>query len=220
MRSQNHSSVVVGVDVGGMRKGFHAVALRDGRYLEKLAALAPSEVSAWCLALGAEIVGVDAPCRWSQTGRARQAEQELMAERIWCFSTPRREVAVAHATRHFEWVLNGEALFNQLRKTYRLFDGGNETLSDHLCFETFPQAVACALAGKIVGAKRKGTVRRALLDRAGVDTTGLSNIDMVDAALCALTAYHLTAGNVRTYGDTVEGFIVVPGKQGAALERE
>jgi hypothetical protein len=28
---------VVGIDVGGPRKGFHAVALRDGGYLDKFA---------------------------------------------------------------------------------------------------------------------------------------------------------------------------------------
>ena len=38
----------------------------------------------------------------------------------------------------------------------------------------------------------------------------LTNIDMVDAALCALTAQHLLNRTFKTYGDAAEGFIVVP----------
>jgi hypothetical protein len=38
----------------------------------------------------------------------------------------------------------------------------------------------------------------------------LSNIDLVDAALCALAAQALLAGRFQTYGDAREGFIVVP----------
>ncbi len=38
----------------------------------------------------------------------------------------------------------------------------------------------------------------------------LTNIDTVDAALCALTALYFLNGSIKTYGDDVEGFIVVP----------
>ncbi len=41
-------------------------------------------------------------------------------------------------------------------------------------------------------------------------TSDLTNIDTVDAALCALIACYFLSGNVKTYGDVVEGFIVVP----------
>ena len=79
-----------------------------------------------------------------------------------------------------------------------------------MCFETFPQAVACALAGEIVSAKYKSKVRRKLLSGIGIDTTSLPNIDFVDAALCAVAANYLLSGNVNAYGDMAEGFIVVP----------
>ncbi len=42
------------------------------------------------------------------------------------------------------------------------------------------------------------------------DTSDLTNIDTVDAALCALTARYFLSGNVKTYGDDVEGFFVIP----------
>jgi predicted nuclease with RNAse H fold len=75
-------SIVAGVDVGGARKGFHAVALRDGVYLDKFAARDAVAVADWCRTVGARVIGVDAPCRWSLTGRARPAERALMAEGI------------------------------------------------------------------------------------------------------------------------------------------
>jgi predicted nuclease with RNAse H fold len=82
--------IVAGIDVGGRAKGFHAVALRAGAYLDRIASC---EVAGWCRQINARIIGIDAPCRWSATGRARTAERELMTERIWCFSTPSREAA-------------------------------------------------------------------------------------------------------------------------------
>ena len=68
-------TIVVGIDVGGPRKGFHAVALRDGVYLDKFASPDPLALAAWCIQVGARAVAIDAPCRWSRTGRARPAER-------------------------------------------------------------------------------------------------------------------------------------------------
>jgi hypothetical protein len=106
---------------------------------------------------------------------------------------------------------NGAELYSHIEPRYQLFDGSNAA-SGQVCFETFPHAGACAIAGKIVSAKQKRIVRSELLLNEGIDTTRLTNIDMIDAALCALAAYHLLAGDVRTYGEAKEGFIVVPGK--------
>jgi len=74
-----------------------------------------------------------------------------------------------------------------------------------------PKAIACALADKIVSAKQKGSIRRARLKQAGVDAAALSNIDKVDAALCALAAHHLALGAFKSYGEPVSGLIAVPG---------
>ncbi|MGH7244745.1 MAG: DUF429 domain-containing protein [Phycisphaerales bacterium] len=200
--------VVAGVDVGSTRKGFHCVALRNGVYFEQFASGDASAMARWCLRVGARVVGVDAPCRWSLDGRARAAERELMGEKIWCFSTPTREAAAAHVRGHFGWMLNGEMLFETLRPTHVLFDG--VSTAGNLCFETFPQAVACALAGAVVSAKRKGTVRRELLRQFGVDCSALSNIDKVDAGLCAVAAHFVAMGRFKKYGEVETGFIVVP----------
>jgi len=172
----NTCPVVVGIDVGGPRKGFHAVALRGGVYLEKFAALDAQSILLWCHQLNAKVVGIDAPCRWSTTGKSRRAERELAAEGISCFSTPTRQSA--ENRDFYRWMLTGAELFRLLESNYQLFDGGNAA-PGRMCFETFPQAVACALSGKIVSAKQKRVVRRELLREAQIDTTALTNIDMV-----------------------------------------
>jgi hypothetical protein len=132
-----------------------------------------------------------------------------MSEGIWCFSTPTRDVAEAHPDNHFAWMLNGMALYAAVSAVYPLFTGmrlGGKKAS----FETFPHAVACALAKEVISAKRKSSIRRGLLKQCNIDTTELRNIDYVDAALCALTGVRLLDGKSNKYGDLEEGFIVVP----------
>ena len=153
------------------------------------------------------MVGIDAPCGWSQTGRARLCERELASEGIHAFATPSQVIGESH--KFYRWMHNGARLYRLLTFHYKLFDG-THSLSNPVCFETFPQAVACALAGTIVSAKHKSRDRRRLLREAGLSIDSLTNIDLVDAALCALTAHHLLAGTYKAYGDAAEGFIVVP----------
>ena len=204
------SRVAVGIDVGGPARGFHAVALRDGVYVDRLRASDTKAIAAWCRELGAHAVGVDAPCRWSATGRSRLAERELMAEGIHCFFTPSRQIAESHPTGYFSWMTNGMAMFAALRRAkFELFDGVVKQ-DRHLCFETFPQAIACALSAKTLSAKHKRRERRALLERNGIDTASLTNIDWIDAALCALTADCLLQHRLSQRGDVREGFIVQP----------
>jgi predicted nuclease with RNAse H fold len=209
-RFVSSSIIVAGVDVGGRAKGFHAVALRDGAYLAKFASRTAVHVAEWCRQIGARVIGVDAPCRWSSNDRARTAERQLMAEKTWCFSTPSREIAEAHPKDYFGWMRNGAELFAILESTHRLFTGDPEQMTLPLCFETFPNAIACALAGYPLSSRNKRTDRRKLLKNAGIDISNLSNIDTVDAALCALTAHHLAQDKFKKYGDVKTGLIVVP----------
>jgi hypothetical protein len=135
-----------------------------------------------------------------------------MAQRISCFATPSFAIAKRHPSNYYSWMLNGAALYAELLSSgYKLFAGRLEPRRP-TCFETFPHAIACALQGKIVSAKHKRPVRRALLQRNGIDTRALTNIDWIDAALCALAACHLVSGSIESYGDGEDGFIVVPGE--------
>ncbi len=197
---------VVGIDVGGVRKGFHAVALRDGAFLDRTESGSPAEIAAWCRARDARVVAIDAPCRWRVNGKARACERDLAGARISCFSTPSREKASGNP--FYAWMINGAALYERLEEAFPLFDG--RLSAQPMCVETFPQAVAYALAGKALPAKEKKQNRREVLRAANLDVTKLPNIDYVDAALCALAADHLLRGSFKAYGTADDGFIVVP----------
>lgn len=203
---------VIGIDVGGHRKGFHAVALRHGlleaRHFTEAAACA-----AWCLEQDAESIAIDAPCAWAISGGSRLAERSLAisGQRIQCFKTPTRSAAEGRS--FFDWVFNGESLYQQLLPHYCLFDATPQHRK--IVFETFPHAIACALAGQVISAREKSTMRRQILREQTYDDRTLSNIDFVDAALCAVTAERFLLGRVQSFGDAAEAYIVVP--DGAAL---
>lgn len=205
----SRTQTVVGIDVGGPRKGFHAVALHDGVFREATSA-DPASIVDWCLEQSARIVAVDAPCGWSQSGRSRQAERDLRVgeARIQCFMTPARSHALVHAKGFFDWVFNGEKLYQLLVPHYPLYDGTRGRRS--CCFETFPHGIVCALAGKIVAAKPKLANRRGVLIDRGYDISPLTNIDYIDAALCAVAAEEFRHGRTKYFGNQAEGFIVLP----------
>ena len=201
----------VGIDVGGARKGFHAVAVTGGAYSSQLATADVQELVHWCReTVRARVIAVDAPCRWSEDGRARPAERELMQKGIWCFSTPSRQQALNHPRNHFGWMLRGAELFQALGSDFPLC----RTLpvaGRRCCFETFPHAITWHLRSGNADAAQKRQQRRALLAGAGIDLSELTNIDLVDAALCALTAHHATTGGeCLSFGEQNTGFIIVP----------
>jgi len=198
--------IVVGIDVGGDRKGFHAVALSDGQLVDRKAGRNPAEMVDWCIYQKAKVIAIDAPCRWSKSGLSRLVERELGKDGIRCFATPSRDRALEN--NFYKWVLNGERLYQGLADQYPLFIG--ERSDGQMCIETFPHAVVCAIAGRVIPARPKSTVRRGVLQGKGYDDSGLTNIDFVDAALCAVAADEFRKGCFQVYGDVSEGFIVVP----------
>ena len=153
-------------------------------------------------------VGVDAPCAWSRTGGRRACERELAEIDIQAFATP--SVAIGHRHPFYGWMLNGAELFRLLGERYQMYKGQPSGLQRPICFETFPHAIACALAGRTLVAKNKRVDRRRLLDEAGIATEVLRTIDEVDAALCASAAHHFLSGRFKQYGDEREGYILVP----------
>lgn len=201
--------VVVGVDVGGRKKGFHAVALAGGTF-RQTASTDPGTIVEWCLTSKASVVAVDAPCGWSTSGVSRLAERALKigGVKVSCFSTPSRNRALAHPSGFYDWVFNGEALYQELKKHYPLFDGDHGTRP--VCVETFPHAIVCALTGSVTAASSKGAARRQVLRDRGYADHQLANIDVVDAALCAVAAEQVRQGRITQFGDADEGFIVVP----------
>jgi predicted nuclease with RNAse H fold len=199
---------VIGIDVGGSGKGYHAVVLRHGQF-EPHHFRAASDAEAWCHARAAQAIAIDAPCAWATSGGSRFAERSLAegGQTIQCFKTPTRASAVGRAV--YGWVFNGETLYQRLLTHYRLFDGTRQ--HGKVVLETFPHAVVCALAGRVIPARPKAITRRRILREQGYDDGLLANIDFVDAALCAVTAERFLLGCTRSFGDREEGFIVVPG---------
>lgn len=201
-----HHETVVGIDVGGIVKGYHAVAINGQVILGVKTSTAPAEIVAFCLSHQANVVALDAPCGWSCNGSSREAERKLLKKRISCFSTPSAEKA--KESSFYGWVFNGAVLYQKLLSHYALFDGNKTT--DMCCIETFPHAVVCALAGSIVTAKPKSVTRRLVLESQNYKTDLLSNVDFLDAALCAVSASHFRLNNCQAFGNTKEGFIVIP----------
>ncbi len=201
---------VIGIDVGGSGKGFHAVALRNGQF-EPQHFTKASVVADWCKARAAQAIAIDAPCAWASSGGSRLAERSLAVggETIQCFKTPTR--TAAEGRNFFGWVFNGEKLYERLLLNYRLFDGTRQ--SGKIVLESFPHAVVCSLAGRVIPASPKAATRRRMLREEGYDDGPLANIDFVDAALCALTADRFLLGCTISFGDQEEGFIVVPGRE-------
>lgn len=212
--------IVIGIDVGGTDKGLHAVALQGGKYLDRASFKTggddkteppPAErLAAWCQRHEALMIAVDAPCRWSTNGRGRPAELEMAQEKIFCFATPQREKAENHPTDLFGWMLEGEKVYQALAPTHPLATAVPQP-RQQCCFETYPHAITWHLRGGNAQAPQKRQQRRELLAKAGIDLTKLTNIDLVDAALCALTAHHAAMGwSLCEYGDAETGVIIVP----------
>jgi predicted nuclease with RNAse H fold len=201
----------VGIDVGGERKGFHAVALTGGTTTDQLVTADVEALRDWCLNThNALVIAIDAPCRWSHDGRMRACERELMRQGMHCFASPSRERAVQHPSNYYGWMLRGEALYQALETSHPLCTA-HPIPGERCCLETFPHAITWHLRGGNAQARQKHTQRRDLLQQAGINLTPLTSIDLVDAALCALTAHLAASGAPCTiYGEETEGVIVVP----------
>ena len=208
---QGHPLITtIGIDVGGSRKGFHAVALRSGAYAGQWASRDVGQLSHWCRkVMGATVIAIDAPCRWSSDGRSRPCERDLLGRGIRCFTSPTRAQALAHPTNYFGWMLQGEALFQVLEASHPLL--ASLPITAPVCFETFPHAITWHLRGGNATAARKHPQRRALLEQLGLDPTPFTRIDLIDAALCALAAHQAASGGACiTYGEPKTGLVVVP----------
>lgn len=211
MFQQRAKHRVVGIDVGGARKGFHAVALEGGVFLARRQTNCVAELTGWCRdEIDARLVSIDAPCRWRAGDGNRLAERQLLAQGIRCFLTPTQRTAREHPKNYYEWMLRGADLFRALEPTHPLCRDipSGETAC---CFETFPHAITWHLRGGHAEAAKKRTQRLALLRRHGVFDSGLVNMDWIDAALCAVVAAMAAAARpLKFYGEERTGYIIVP----------
>ncbi len=205
------TGTVAGIDVGGPKKGCHIAILRGCELILSERSRDPGYLARLCVESGALAVGIDSPCLWGREGAGRFAEKALAKERIFCFSTPSRERAIENAAGFYNWMLEGERVYQALSSTHPLVPGPRYP-NGMVSFETFPHAICCSLLGtEVASAKKKRQQRRELLEQEGVDTRLLKSIDEIDAGLCALAAKYFVQGNARAYGDAEGGYIFVPG---------
>jgi predicted nuclease with RNAse H fold len=198
----------VGIDVGGLKKGYHAVVNRHGQYHAQFHSTDPQAIAQWARQFHPTVIAVDAPCLFSRAGRSRSGERALVSNGLRCFYTPTR--AMAEKSRFYDWVFNGERLYQALGLP--LFDGLES--AQPCVIETFPHGIATAYQQSLGEPKAIGNKAaqrlNALSNIAAYNTRQLTNIDFIDAALCAVAADYCLANRISVYGDSEDGFIVIP----------
>lgn len=207
-KQMDKTKTTIGIDVGGIKKGFHAIAHRNGTYLDQFHSTSPDEIAGWSLSYQPIAIAIDAPSMFSPHERSRKAERDLVSHGMRCFYTPTR--ALAMESRFYDWVFNGERLYQKLGLP--IFMG--ETPSQPSIMETFPHAIQLSLWADEPASNPQGTklaVREQTLRlKANYDTSLLGNIDFIDAALCAVSADYFANHQYNAYGSDIDGFIVLP----------
>jgi predicted nuclease with RNAse H fold len=207
---------VAGIDVGGLKKGFHVVIgiSRSGRLAFHLYHdTNPKKIVQLCRQHDVQVVAIDAPCKWRKGKIARASELSLSRAGYRLYFTPTREEAVANRRGFFDWMLNGERLYKAFEPTHPVLAFPQHSLIPQ-CVETFPHAILRSLAPDLAtkfSLKEKTFARLELLKRLGMDALCFPTADDVDAALCCYTAQQM-AGKLpmEFHGDSETGFIVLP----------
>jgi predicted nuclease with RNAse H fold len=156
-----------------------------------------------------DVVAIDSPPAFGRAGGARLAERELLRLGIHSYGTP-SDPDKLRAT-FYDWMRVGFEVFERCDGLgYGRYSGGAAV--EGAAAEVFPHASAVVLSGGLpplgVG---KQAFRRAALERHGVTSSSLGSLDLVDAALAALTGLFALRGECSTVGDPDEGVILLPG---------
>jgi hypothetical protein len=219
--SNRQGCTVVGIDVGGAKKGYHAVAVTDGKYVGHTTSGDAAAVAAWVNEQRAQVVAVDAPCTWSKAGKSRPCETELRRRGIKCFSTPNEHFMDVLETEgtdgqkaFYGWMKQGEKMYDQLKKSGFPLLRTDPVACECFCFETFPHAIARELLGPEAQARKKREQRGKLLNDLCADFPKGLNIDFIDAGLCAYMAQVVaTSGDFEVLPERSlhsTGILVVP----------
>ena len=189
---------VIGIDVGGKRKGFHAVLLSSQSIQAVFEHTDPVQLVAWSLSHQPAVVAIDAPCGWSTSSGSRQSERSLahQGKRIPCFCTPTR--ARAAQSRFYDWVFNGEQLYQAFQR---------QSITP---IETYPYGVSEIILQRSPLPAKKQARRQEALAKMGLLNPCLTSIDFRDAALAALTADAFKKDKTHAFGNDLEGKIHLP----------
>jgi len=197
----------VGIDVSEKR-GLDLVLLDDSLRVVGSVTRADSDgLAHWLAEWKPRAVAIDSPPFWGIRGGSRKAERELLRLGIRSYATP--SDPQKRRQPFYAWMKKGfEACEVCARAGYGLYRRG--AFRRH-ALEVFPHASAVVLAGSLPPTGvTKAAWRRSILQSRGVDTAALRSIDLIDAALAALTGVLALQGQASSVGDPTEGVIVVP----------
>ena len=207
--------LAVGVDVSKTR-ALDVVVLDERRCLVggPRSRVSPSELGALLVSLGARVgvVAIDSPPAPGLHGPARACEVELRRRGVQVFSTASDPSCFAGP--FFDWARVGMRAFAVAREAgFELF--GERGGAYRRALEVFPHATDVFLRGELPpagttrSAAAKRTWRSETLRRAGVEVGPRASLDIVDAALAALTGQLALEGRFEAIGEHPY-FIVVP----------
>jgi predicted nuclease with RNAse H fold len=182
----------VGVDVGGPRKGFDVAVLGAPDRVRLHRTRDVDEVVR--RAIGARVVGVDAPAAWAPAGQASRPDERAFARAGICGIryTPDEATARARDDGYLDWVWQGQALYAALEAV------GVPTV------EVFPTAAWTRWLGPRGGRTRLAWTREGhrRLRRDGLDDDAgpRPSQDAMDATAAALTTRQVVTGSVEWFG--------------------
>ncbi|MEW6059158.1 MAG: DUF429 domain-containing protein [Actinomycetota bacterium] len=196
----------LGIDIG-VSKGLDLVLLDDTRAIRDVRRrVATAELRALVDALAPDVVAIDAPPTWANSGKSRITERELRWFGIQCFNTPSDARMAEHP--FYRWMTVGFEAFARLTDLFPRYRGGSVRGT---AIEVFPHASAVILARHLPPRSvPKHRWRRSVLRACGVDDSRLRSADQIDAALAALTGLYALERRFSAPGDPQEGQIVVP----------
>src|SRR6187399_2459303 len=134
----------LGIDVGGVRKGYDLVLLDDTRgVLQSQRHVALGVLRGYIDAWQPDVVCIDSPPAWA-IDAPRRTEAYVLALGLSLYRTPWAEEAKANA--FYAWMLSGfEAFAAASSAGYDMYDGGASVQGKAL--EVFPHAISSVLHG-------------------------------------------------------------------------
>jgi predicted nuclease with RNAse H fold len=195
----------VGIDVGGIRKGFHVAVVQAGagdvrahdlgvRFREFDGRSAVQRTIDWAVAQDPARVAIDAPAAWAPADRLSRPEEAAFARAGICAIrfTPPAAAAAARTDDYYGWIEHGLELWTGLAQVR-----GVEAI------ECFPTASWTQWFGGRGARSRARWTRDALavLAAQGLQGTGqASNQDRRDALAAALTARQADRDEMLRFG--------------------
>jgi hypothetical protein len=230
VRTKNRAGPVVGIDVSATR-GLDVVLLDERGHVKcAKAGVSVDEVQRLLTHWNPEVVAIDSPPGPARAPGAtsRACERLLRGHGVNIFFTPCD--GEAFSGRFYEWIRVGAEVFSAAERAgYPRQE--NQITVRRRALEVFPHASDVFLRGSLPpsGATRRVQSKRAwrveTLKRADIDVgrlyvnrVGRPTLDLIDAALAALTARKALEGEFCVVGDSGE-WLVLPVRTCSRLHR-